>query len=756
MDILPWIHVIIPLFCLVLAIQWATKIGPLRAGLAGLGRYMWILPMILMVTPKDRKIDLPRSLITKKVHALVDDSTSMLSSQTSETEKKAILQRLKERCTEIGCLVKETLLSDLEPDAKKGYSPISEGLSKLHFSSGSDPWVLISDGGETKPQGIMPSAVPNGVVMAVGPEDGLNYSVKAVGSANLAFEGKATEIAVTIGRMGTDSSETVQIQASIDALPVTSINVKFDQGKEEAKAFLQIPTLKRGQYLLTIGVIGVASERILWDNTQNIPLEVLPNTVGILHVLGSPDWDGRFLRRYLKSEPKFDLISFYILRDIFDQNSVDQRELSLIPFPVERLFTEELASFRVLALQNFTLQKFLQPELSKNLISFIQNGGGALILGGPRAFKPADLSSSALSEILPFQYKGPKGTDDTFPGVEPLNESDSRNEGNSLMPWYDAGLKFRIQLSHPDPDQRALASVYDDLESMQNDLAAAGELQGLHHMENVEFKAGSYTPLLEAVRPDGKVVPLAIATYPGKGRAIWVFTDKLWELGLSGTEGSPSRDLYNRVIESLFTWLLREDIRKPLRIVDIGMTSEGQGTSFKIQLRGPALRYLTSLENWSVQVCDRAIPKENLDLTRAGTDELFLTGQIKAYTAVGLKCQVNLEAKHKAFGSLKMSQITAIPQVFTDKELPGSREYLKRLAAHMDAPFYSEISDLDKWLVAKVAGAGIIEAPKSKIVSDYFWCFDFWWFYILILGLPLEVAARRWDKIAGSKFSTIE
>ncbi len=379
-----------------------------------------------------------------------------------------------------------------------------------------------------------------------------------------------------------------------------------------------------------------------------------------------------------------------------------------------------------------------------------------MILGGPRAFKPADLSSSALSEILPFQYKGPKGTDDTFPGVEPLNESDSRNEGNGLIPWYDAGLKFRIQLSHPDPDQRALASVYDDLESMQNDLAAAGELQGLHHMENVEFKAGSYTPLLEAVRPDGKIVPLAIATYPGKGRAIWVFTDKLWELGLSGTEGSPSRDLYNRVIESLFTWLLREDIRKPLRIVDIGMTSEGQGTSFKIQLRGPALRYLTSLENWSVQVCDRAIPKENLDLTRAGTDELFLTGQIKAYTAVGLKCQVNLEAKHKAFGSLKMSQITAIPQVFTDKELPGSREYLKRLAAHMDAPFYSEMSDLDKWLVAKVAGAGIIEAPKSKIVSDYFWCFDFWWFYILILGLPLEVAARRWDKIAGSKFSTLE
>jgi hypothetical protein len=500
----------------------------------------------------------------------------------------------------------------------------------------------------------------------------------------------------------------------------------------------------------------VPSERILWDNTQNIPFEVLPNTVGILHVLGSPEWDGRFLRRFLKSEPKFDLISFYILRDPTDQASIDQRELSLIPFPVDRLFTEELASFRVLALQNFTLQKFLQPELSKNLISFIQNGGGALILGGPRAFKPADLSSSALSEILPFHYKGPKGADESLFGGDLVGEGAESKDGNHLIPWYDKGLKFRIQLSNPDADQRALASVYDDLESMQNDFSAAGEFQGLHHMENVEFKPGTYTPLLEAVRSDGKVVPLVIATYPGKGRAIWVFTDKLWELSFSGTNGSPSRDLYNRLIESIFTWLLREDIRKPIRIVDVAMSSEDKGTSFKIKLRGPALRYLSSLDHWMVQVCDRVIPREQLDLNRSGSDELFLSGNIKGYTAVGLKCQVNLEAKHKAFGSLKVSQITAVPQVFSDKELVSSREFLKRLASHMSAPFLTSAEELDKWLIDKISSTGIVGVPRSKIVSDYFWCFDYWWFYLLLLGLPLEVASRRWDKIAGSKFSSFD
>ena len=67
-------------------------------------------------------------------------------------------------------------------------------------------------------------------------------------------------------------------------------------------------------------------EAALWDNTVNAQVEVMPNTVGVLHLLGSPSWDGRFLRRYLKSEPKYDLISFFILRDPWDSQQVNERE----------------------------------------------------------------------------------------------------------------------------------------------------------------------------------------------------------------------------------------------------------------------------------------------------------------------------------------------------------------------------------------------------------------------------------------------
>ena len=117
---------------------------------------------------------------------------------------------------------------------------------------------------------------------------------------------------------------------------------------------------KKGNYLLEVRLVPSEKEGSVWDNVGYLNLEVLSNTIGVLHIQGSPNWDGRFIRRYLKSEPKFDLISFFILRDIMDNLNITERESSLIPFPVDRLFTEEISHFKLMVLQNFALYKFLR------------------------------------------------------------------------------------------------------------------------------------------------------------------------------------------------------------------------------------------------------------------------------------------------------------------------------------------------------------------------------------------------------------
>ena len=70
-----------------------------------------------------------------------------------------------------------------------------------------------------------------------------------------------------------------------------------------------------------------------------------------------------------------------------------------------------------------------------------------------------------------------------------------------------------------------MASSYAEIRKSKN-------LKGLHHMENVSFKDGEYTPLLNARLRDGTTVPLAVASYPGKGRALWIFSDSLWRLAM--------------------------------------------------------------------------------------------------------------------------------------------------------------------------------------------------------------------------------
>ena len=71
----------------------------------------------------------------------------------------------------------------------------------------------------------------------------------------------------------------------------------------------------RGSNYIEVHIVPSDFETSLWDNSKFASIEVLADTIGVLHIAGAPSWDVRFMRRGLKSEPKFDVVSFFILRD---------------------------------------------------------------------------------------------------------------------------------------------------------------------------------------------------------------------------------------------------------------------------------------------------------------------------------------------------------------------------------------------------------------------------------------------------------
>jgi hypothetical protein len=573
-----------------LILAWIMELGLTRGLVAGLCRIGWTTPLFLCLFPESTSEQLPRTLNLRPVQVLLDDSQSMSAVAGAAGEDwspggepsapaRELAARLQADCARLGCIPKVTRLSELAPETARGYSPLGRVIEPWLYKAGGDPWVVVSDGGDAQPRepwstGLknlgrprQPGEPPRGLIIGFGPDARPNVRIATVDVAPFAFEDKPLAVDVQLARdhfEGRADTERVQLQVLAGGHPLATANAVFPTGEGTTRVTATLPPLPRGQHLLTIKALPTADEKALWDNTVYAQVEALPNTVGVLHLLGSPSWDGRFLRRYLKSEPKYDLISFFILRDPWDSQQVNERELSLIPFPVERLFKEELPNFRVVVIQNFTLFQFLLPEYQENLVRFVQEGGGLLFLGGPRALQPSDLSESPLSAILPFDLSAKAAA--AAPPLTPLDAFGADFAGGSDMvkdpngPAYDETLKFSVELARPTPEKRALANVFDDWEQLKDELAAWDDAQGLHHMERVKLKPDVTTTLLNARTAQGAEIPLAVASYPGKGRAIWLFSDSLWRLATSMKEET-SRQAYNRFFEAAMTWLMRQEMR---------------------------------------------------------------------------------------------------------------------------------------------------------------------------------------------------
>lgn len=750
----------------VLWISWIQRIGPWRGSLAAICRALWLLPLFMSFFPQTISIELPRALSLKPLQILVDDSASMRKDGDQNSKRgqlaNSLLQEIERECNRLGCLPKATRLSQIDADTAQGYTPLSNGLQSWLYKNSSDPWILISDGGDYLPTERWPHSLkaagiargnikaPRGLIVGFAPSSADNVWIKSFEVAPFSFEDKPLVVDAVVQRSNAKTSELVQLQVLSGDRALATVNAAFQSGEHETTASATVPPLPRGQHLLTIRALPTASETTLWDNSMHAQLEVMPNTVGVLHLLGSPSFDGRFLRRYLKSEPKYDLISFFILRDPWDSQQVNERELSLIPFPVERLFREELPNFRVVILQNFTLYQFLQPEYQQNLVKFVQDGGGLLFMGGARALQSADLQSTPLKAILPFEVDpnqlGPLPMMGFGEDLFPATLDDQKG------PAYDEKLSFKVEFASPDPVKRSLANVLDDWEALGSALTGWQTAKGLHHMERVKFKADAVTPLLTAKTAQGDI-PLAVASYPGKGRAIWVFTDSLWRLAMSPNTLT-SRETYNRFMQTAMTWLMRQDLKKPLVIKNFYIAgARRRAANWRVSLQGPAARYYQPGEGWKVTVCGTLMAETQISHSQIGADEWELSGPIPVALAGGERCLLTIEGAHSAFGSVKAQMTGVFPEAYRDTELDAAPQKLEQLAkltgAQITLPPQDQRAEIGVWLEKITGQEGVALPSRFKTVRDFFWVLDRPWFWLLMLMLPLEVIIRRWDQILG-------
>jgi len=312
---------------------------------------------------------------------------------------------------------------------------------------------------------------------------------------------------------------------------IVSKPIQVESGKEETVEIEFIPQ-EVGRFLFELKLPIYEDEASGENNQRTFPLTILRDRIRALYIVGNPSWDEKFLRQVLKKNPSVDLVSFYILRDYYNDPRADEEELALIPFPTNELFNKELPSFDLVIFQNFFGAEYMLPGYIQALAGYVQKGGALIYIGGPKAFLK-NRFNDPLEEILPVDFSF------TIPN------------------YKEDKIKLRITESgkeHP------ITRLLEDEEANKR-LWESLELSGYNSVLRVKEHG---VVLVEHNQAGAK--GLIVVREVGKGRVMAVMTDNLWRWHFQIEGKAQESRFYQLFWERAVRWLMKDPEMKQVSL----------------------------------------------------------------------------------------------------------------------------------------------------------------------------------------------
>jgi uncharacterized membrane protein len=311
-----------------------------------------------------------------------------------------------------------------------------------------------------------------------------------------------------------------------------------------------------GYHTYTVGVPVPPGDAIPSNNRYEFTVKVVRDRTRILQVTSRPSWDVKFLRRLLKTDPNVDLVSFFILRHRAFQGRLSrEEELSLIAFPYEELFSQDLQGFDVVIFQNFwfgSFANFSDTPFLENVAKYVEEGGALLMVGGDQSLGAVGYGASPLGPVLPAEV--PR---------EPLRE------GRFAPIPTAAGLRHPItRLAR---DEQTNASRWAELPDVDGLNVLGSPLEG-----GVELLTAG---------PDGP--PLAVARQVGRGRALAFASPGSWRWALAGRQGPGAGHDHAEFWRNAVRWLVQDAEQRQVQVLT---DRENYRLGDKIQVQVRALQ----------------------------------------------------------------------------------------------------------------------------------------------------------------------
>jgi uncharacterized membrane protein len=361
-------------------------------------------------------------------------------------------------------------------------------------------------------------------------------SVRRVSAAGAAVAHVPIPLRVEVGCSGGLSCDELTVTArelredGPPALLATGLShLKDGKGTVDLSVTLE----RAGARIIEIAITPPSGDTIPENDRRLLTFVVARERVRVLHVAGRPTNDVRALRQWLKSDASVDVVAFFILRTQSDNPNARQEDLSLIPFPVDELFTEHLPSFDAVVLQDFDAQPYGLKQHLPQLARYVKSGGGLIMVGGENSFVAGGYAGTPLAEVLPVALdNSPGATAADVAPVVPVWTEDGRT-APMLAPLRDVASEELPQM----PGANILGDV------------RAGGLVLWSHPKRTT-KSGAPMPIL------------AIGDQ-GDGRSIALGIDGAWQLEFSQLGARTSGRGYGAMWDGLLGWLMRDPRFEP-------------------------------------------------------------------------------------------------------------------------------------------------------------------------------------------------
>lgn len=334
---------------------------------------------------------------------------------------------------------------------------------------------------------------------------------------------------------------------------VSSRSITIDRDPFEQRVTLSYTPKEIGPHSFTLSIPPQAKEQITQNNQREFKIDVQRDKIRVLTLSGSPSWNYRFLRMALKQDPLIDLVSFVFLRTPTDSVDVPDNQLSLIPFPIDEIFLEELKNFDVVFFDDFSHRSYFNILYLEKVRDFVREGGGLAMLGGIRSFDSGGYGESPLREVLPVEMDGKGG--------------------------YQTGSALRGILTAPGKGH-PITRLFPDPRANEEAWKKIPPLTTLNQI----LRAKGETLLLAAPDGAGSGSPLLTVGRFGKGRTLALMSDDFWRWNFIAVGEKESPQNHLKLVRQAVRWLAQEPSFEQVQIYPIG-GSRGPGEKMEFKAR---------------------------------------------------------------------------------------------------------------------------------------------------------------------------